>query len=123
MPAVVNRVQAACVDNAILLDCLVSEVVLEERERGSTDADIQIGNNCTNDEQHLRMPAASGEYADEGNNRIAANAIPTVIELLRFDLGTSAVDGYEGVDGNSLDEAVEDEALQSDAGSTLTGED
>jgi hypothetical protein len=44
-PAVVISVEAACVDNAILLDNLTSEVVLEEPEIGSTNSNIPIGNN------------------------------------------------------------------------------
>jgi len=101
----------------------VSEVVLEEHEIRSTDADIQIGNNCTNDEQHLRMPPDSGEYDDDGIQTIEENAIPTMIELMMFDFGTSDVDGYEGSNRNSLDKAEEEEALQTNAGSTLNGED
>jgi hypothetical protein len=45
MPAVVNSVDAAPVDNAILLDHLASEVAREEPEIGSTDPNIPIDNN------------------------------------------------------------------------------
>jgi len=44
-PAVVIGVEAARVDNAILLDYLNSEVGLEEPEIGSTDSNIPIDNN------------------------------------------------------------------------------
>jgi hypothetical protein len=123
IPAVLHSVQAVLVDNAIFLDCLVSEVVLEDHEIGSTDAHIQIGNNCTDDERHLRMPADREEYDDAGIQTIEDNAIPTMIELMRFDLGTSDVDGYEGINRNSPDKAREEDTLQTNAGSTLNGED
>jgi len=48
-PAMVISVEAARVDNAILLDYLTSEVALEEPEIGSTDQNIPIDNNCTDD--------------------------------------------------------------------------
>src|SRR3981189_1069755 len=48
-PAVVISVEAARVDNAILLDYLTYEVALEEPEIGSTDSNIPIDNNCTDD--------------------------------------------------------------------------
>jgi hypothetical protein len=43
-PAVVINVGTACVDNAILLDYLTSEVALEEPEIQSTDPNIPIEN-------------------------------------------------------------------------------
>jgi len=55
-PAVGVSVEAARVDNAILLDYLTSEVALEEPEIGSTDPNIPIDNNCTDDEPHFGMP-------------------------------------------------------------------
>jgi hypothetical protein len=42
-PAMVIRVQTAPVDNAILLDYLTSEVVLQEPEIRSSDPNIPIG--------------------------------------------------------------------------------
>jgi hypothetical protein len=60
-PAVVISMEAACVDNAILLDYLSSEVALEEPEIGSTDPHIPIGNNCTDDILYLGMPGGSGD--------------------------------------------------------------
>ena len=44
-PAVVISVEAARVDNGVLLDYLASEVALEEPEIGSTDPNILIDNN------------------------------------------------------------------------------
>jgi len=127
-PAVVISVEAACVDNAILLDYLTSKVALEEPEIGSTDPNIPIDNNCMNDELHFGMPGDSGDYEDEGDESDMRDAIPTVsrrrraaTELNRFDLGTSDVDGYEGKDGDDAGE--EDEASQADDGSTQNAED
>jgi hypothetical protein len=58
-PAVVISVEAARVDNPILLDYLASKVALEEPEIGSTDPHIPIDNNCTDDELHFKMPGGS----------------------------------------------------------------
>ena len=76
-PAVVISVEAAHVDNAILLDDLTSEVALEEPEVGSTDPIIPIANNCTDDELHLGMPGGHGDYEDEGDESDVRDAIPT----------------------------------------------
>jgi hypothetical protein len=131
-PAVVISVEAARVDNAILLDYLASEVALEEPEIGSTDPNIPIDNNCTDDELHFGMPGGSGDYEDEGDESDDRDAIPTAsrrrrpaTELERFDLGTSDVDGYEGEDGDDADADAdeEEEASQADDGSTQNVED
>jgi hypothetical protein len=113
-PGMVISVEAPRVDNAILLDYLASEVVLEEPEIGSTDPNIPIDNNSTNDELHFGMPGGSGDFEDEGDER---DAIPTAsgrrlaaTELERFDLGTSDVDRYEGKDGDDADADEEQEA-------------
>jgi len=60
MPAVVTSVEAAHVDNAILIDYLTSEVALEKPEIESTDPNIPMDNNCTDDELHFVMPGGSG---------------------------------------------------------------
>jgi hypothetical protein len=126
-PAVVISVEAARVDNAILLDYLTSEVALEEPEIGSTDRNIPIDNNCTDDELHFGMPGGSVDFEDE---RDESDVIPTasrrrraVTELERFALGTSDVDGYEGEDGDDADADEEEEASQANDGSTLNVED
>jgi len=123
--AVVISVEAAHDDNAILLDYLTCEVALEEPEIGSTDPDIPIDNNCTDDERHFGMPGGSGDDEDEGDESDVRDAIPTaswqwrpVTELERFDLGTSDVDGYEGEHGNDSYVDEEEEASQADEGST-----
>jgi hypothetical protein len=125
MPAVVISVEAARVDNFILLGYLTSEVAVEEPEIGSTDPNIPMDNNCTDDELHFRMPGGSGDFEDECDE---SDAIPTAsrrrgaaTELKRFDLGTSDVDRYEGEDGDDADE--EEEASQADDGSTQNVED
>jgi hypothetical protein len=129
---VVISVETARVDNAILLDYLASEVALEEPEIGSTDPNIALDNNCTDDELHFGMPGGSGDYEDEGDESDNRDAIPTAsgrgrpaTELERFDLGTSDVDGYEGDDGDDADADAdqEEEASQADDGSTQNVED
>jgi len=77
MPAVVISVEAARVDNAILLDYLTSEVALEEPEIGSTDPNILIDNHCMDDELHFRMPGGRGDYEDDGDESDECDAIPT----------------------------------------------
>jgi hypothetical protein len=125
-PAVVISVEAACVDDAILLDYLASEVAIEEPEMGSTDRNIPIDNNCTDDELHFGMPGGLGDIAEEGDESNECDAIPAtsrrrwpVTELERLDLGTSDVDGSEGEDGDDADADVdeEEEASQVDNGS------
>jgi len=127
MPAVVISREAASVDNAILLDYLTSKVPLEEPEIVSTDPNIPIDNNCTDDELQFGMPGGSGDYEDEGDESDEHNAIRTASRrrrpasvLKRFDLGTSDVYGFEGKDGDDADADAdeEEEASQADNGST-----
>jgi hypothetical protein len=131
-PAVVTSVEAARVDNAILLDYLASEVALKEPQIGCTDPNIPIENNCMDDELHFGMPGGSGDYEDEGDDSDIHNANPTAnrrrrpaTELERFDLGTSDVDGYEGEDGDDVDADADEgeEASQVDDGLTHNVED
>jgi len=109
-PAVVISVEAARVDNAILLDYLASEVALEEAAIGSPDPNIPIDNNCTDDELHFAMQGGSGDYEDKDDDSDMRDSIPTTsrrwrpaTELEIMDLGTSDVDGYEGEDGDDAD--------------------
>jgi hypothetical protein len=131
-PAMVISTEAASIDNDILLDYLTSEVALEEPEIGSTDPNIPIDNNCTDDELHFGMPGGSGDYEDEGDESDEHDAVhtasrrqwpPTALET--FDLATSDVDRYEGEDGDNADADAdaEEEALQIDVGSTQNMED
>jgi len=126
-PAMVISTEAGSVDSAILHDYLTSKVALEEPEIGSTDPNIPIDNNCTDDELHFRMPWGNGDYKDEGDKSDEHDAIGTAsrrrrpaTEPERFDLGTSDLDGYEGEDGDNADADAdkEEEASQADDGST-----
>jgi len=130
MPAEAISVEAAHVDNAILLDCVTSEVLLEEPEIGSTDPNFPIDDNCTDDVQHFGMPGGSRDYKHEGDESDKRDAIPTasrrrrpVTELEMFDLGTGDVGGYEGNDGDDGDADVDEEASLVDDGSTQNVED
>jgi len=76
-PAAVISTDAARVDNAILLDYLTSKVALEEPGIRSTEPNIPIDNNCTNDELHFRMPGGCDDYTDEGHEIDESDAIPT----------------------------------------------
>jgi hypothetical protein len=71
------------------------------------------------------MPGGSGNCEDEGDYSGDRDAIPTTshrrqpaTELDWFDLGTSHVDAYEGMDGDNADANEKEEALQADDGST-----
>jgi len=92
-------------------------VAFEEAEIGSTDPNILIDINCTDDKLHFGMPGVSWDFKDEGDGRDVRDAIPTAswwgqpaTELERFDLGISDVDGYEGEDGDDADADEEEEA-------------
>jgi hypothetical protein len=125
MPAVVISVEAARVDNTILLDYLAFKVAPKEPEIGSTEPNIAIDNNCQDDEHHFEMPGGSGDYADEGDESDVRNEITSVswgrlptTELESFDLGTRDGDGYEGKDGDDAAADEEEEASKADDGST-----
>ena len=53
MPAKVIAMEAACVDNAILLEYFTPKVAGEQPEIRSTVPNIPIDNNCTHDELHF----------------------------------------------------------------------
>jgi len=74
-PGVVISVDAARVVNGILLAELTSEVALDKREIASTDPDIPINNNCTNDEPHFGMPGDSADYKHEADETNRSNCI------------------------------------------------
>jgi hypothetical protein len=76
-PAIVISVEAAHIDNAILLDYLTSKVALEEPEIRSTNSNIPITNNSMDDKLHFWMPWDSRNYKDEGDECDKCNAIPT----------------------------------------------
>jgi len=129
-PAVVISVEAVRIENAILLDYLPSEVVLEEPEIKITDTNILIDNNCADDKLQFSMPVGSGDYEDEGDESDDCDAIPTTSQrrwpttkLERFDLGATDVNGYEGDDVDDAHADEEDEELQADNGSMQNLED
>jgi hypothetical protein len=103
-------VEAAQVDNAILLDYLPSEAALEDAVIGTTDPNIPIHNSCMDDELHFGMPRCSRDYEDERDEGDMRDAIPAAsqrqrptTQLNRFDLATSHVDGYKGEEGDDVD--------------------
>jgi len=102
-------------------------VALEEPEIGSTDPNIPIDNNCTDDELHFGMPGGSEDFEDEVDESdgipTASQPVQAATELERFDLGTSDVHEYEGEDGDDADADEEEEASQADDGSTQNVED
>jgi hypothetical protein len=77
MPAMVISMEAAHVDNAILLNYLASKVALKEPEIESSVPNIPIDNNCMDDELHFGMPGGSRIYEDEGDESNVCDAIPT----------------------------------------------
>ena len=120
-PAVVISVEAARVDNVILLDYLASEVALEEPKIRSTDPNIPMDNNCTDDELHFGMPGGSRDCEDEGDASQVCDAIATAsrwqwpaTELERFYLESTDVNRYEGEAGNDVDADEEEEASPGD---------
>jgi hypothetical protein len=102
-------------------------VALEEPEIGSTDPNIPIDNNCTDDNLHFGMPGGCRDFEDEGDEsdgiHTASRRQQAVTELETFDLGTSDLDGYEGENGDDADADEEEEASQADDGSTQNVED
>jgi hypothetical protein len=98
-------------------------VAFKKPEIGSTDPNIPIDNNCTDDEHHFGMPWGSGNYEDEGDESDEHDAIRTAswrrwpaTELERFDMGTSDVDRYDSENGDDADADAdeEEEASQAD---------
>jgi hypothetical protein len=76
-PAMLSRVEAAPVDNAILRDYLTCDVALQEPEIGSADPDIPIDKNCTDDKLHSGMPEGSENFENEGDGSDDDDAILT----------------------------------------------
>jgi hypothetical protein len=129
-PAVVISMEAAHVDNAILLDHLASKMALDEPEIGITDLNIPIDKIAPMTNFISGCHGAAGITKMKGDESDDCEAIPTasrrqrpLMELEKFDLGTSDVDGYEGDDGNDADADEEEEASQAVDGSTQNEED
>jgi len=76
-PATVISVAAAHVDNTIRLEYFPSEVALEEPEISSSDPNIPIDNNFTDDKLHFGIPGGSGVYEDESDESTVCDAILT----------------------------------------------
>jgi len=127
MPDVVISVEAARVDNGTLLDYLTCEVALEEPQIRSTDSNIPIDNNCTDDELLFGMPAGGRDFAAEADESdvilTACRQWRAATELERLDLRTSDVTRYDGEDGDDADADEKEEASQADDGSTHNVED
>jgi len=130
MPADVISLNAASVDNVIVLDHLISEVALEEPEIRTRDENIPIANNWMDDELHFGMPGCIEEYEDDGDDINKGDAIPTAsqwwcaaTEFVRFDLRNSYVAWYEGNDGDDADVDEEEDVSQADDGSRQNLED
>jgi hypothetical protein len=126
----VISVEAARVDNAILLHYLASGVSLEEPEIGSTHPPIPIDNNCMYDELHFGMPQGRGNYKDNADTSDSHDTMPTgswqrrpAMERERINLGASDGDGYDGKDGDHPDADEEEVASLADDGSMQNVED
>jgi len=77
MPAMVISMEAARVDNAILLYHLTLKVACRDPNIESPDTKIPIDNNCMNHDLHLGTPVSSGDYKDDGDECNQNNAVPT----------------------------------------------
>lgn len=92
-PAVVISVEAAHVDNPVLLDYLTTAVMLEETEIGNKDRNIPNGTNCLDDEPNPGMAVGCAGYKAQGDESFEHHAILTgssqgrvLTELERFHL-------------------------------------
>jgi hypothetical protein len=121
-PAVVISMEAERVHNPILLENVTSKVSHEKPEIGSTDPNIPIDNNCTDDEHDFVMSTGSGDYEKAGDESEMSDTIPTAsrpgqpsTELERFVLGTCDVHRYECEDADDADGDVDEEEESSQA--------
>jgi hypothetical protein len=76
-PTAVISTEAASVGNAILLDNLTSEVVLEEPVIGSTHTNIPIDYNCMDDELRFGIQGGCEDYDNESDKIDEMNVNPT----------------------------------------------
>jgi hypothetical protein len=77
MAASVISMEAARVENPIHLHYLTSEVAFEEPEMGSTDSNLPIDNNFTDDEVHFGMAGGCEDCDNESCEFDKSDAIPT----------------------------------------------
>jgi hypothetical protein len=73
---VVINVESACVDNYLFVDDLTFEMLLDEPVIGSTDPNIPIDNNCTDDQLHFRIREGSRVCEDKHDECDVRDAIP-----------------------------------------------
>jgi hypothetical protein len=76
IPMVIS-VEAARVDNAILLEYLTSEVAVEEPVIRGTDRNIPMDNICTDDELPLGISGGNRNYENDCDESDVGDAIPT----------------------------------------------
>jgi len=129
-PDVVISAQSARVDKGILLDYLSSEAALEDPESRSTERNMPIDINLTNDELDFGIPGGSENCDNQGDESDVRDAIPIAsqrqrpaTEHNRVDLQISDVDGYECEDGDKADGGEEEEVSQADDRSMQNVED
>jgi hypothetical protein len=86
-------VEAAHVDNPVLLDYLTTPVMLEETEIGNTDRNIPNVTNCLDDEPNPGMAVGWAGYKEQRDEIFEHHAILTgssqgrvLTELGRFHL-------------------------------------
>jgi hypothetical protein len=123
MPAEVISTDAVHVDNAIIPDYVTSQVAHMEPVIGSTEPNIPIDHNCTDDKLQFGMAGCWEEYKNEGDKINQVDAIPTArwrcratTQLDIFNLGTSDVDRHDGNDGDDADVDEPEEASPADDG-------
>jgi len=130
IPAAEITVEAARVDNAILIDNLSSEAALEQPEIRYTNPLIQIHNNWMDDKLHFGMAGDIGDSINEGDESNECDVIPTgsqrwwsPTQVFRYDLGTSYVDRCWEDDGDHANVDEVEESLQAGHGSMQNIED
>jgi hypothetical protein len=117
---VVISVEAGHVDNTIHPEYFTSKVSHAEPQMGSTDRNIPIKHNCTNEELHFGMLGGSMWSTNNCDESAVHVAIPTASRprrgaaamLERFDLATLDGDVFEAWAGDNTDADDEVDALQ-----------
>jgi hypothetical protein len=76
-PPVAVSVDATCVGNDILVDCLTFKAALEQPEIGSTGSNIPMDCNYNDDKEHVWMRGGCMDCDDKGDESDEHNANPT----------------------------------------------
>jgi hypothetical protein len=76
-PDIIISMESAIVDNAILIDNLTSEVAVEQFEMGSTEPNIPMDNNCTDDQLNFGIPWCTLDYDHHGDESNEPDTFPT----------------------------------------------